>query len=194
MFLRVTLFIFIMKIPTFSLYLSDVSGAIHGGLPSQGLGQSISDANLMFEVGVTLLLAWSQISLGCPTDNDHQSQQENTNRSETKLHFNGHVVKLFVFPQLTHVLNFFLIHILLSTHISLIIRFFPLHTVLVGWSRDRQRQQHHLAGHGDGIYEAGTSFPGSHQRQHPQDVLFYGADGEGPRGQERASPSLPTPL
>ncbi|XP_013981584.1 protein FAM180A [Salmo salar] len=29
--------------------LEDVSGAIHGGLPSQGLGQSISDANLMFE-------------------------------------------------------------------------------------------------------------------------------------------------
>ncbi|KAK6317685.1 protein FAM180A [Coregonus clupeaformis] len=29
--------------------LLDVSGAIHGGLPSQGLGKSISDANLMFE-------------------------------------------------------------------------------------------------------------------------------------------------
>ncbi|CAB1322546.1 unnamed protein product [Coregonus sp. 'balchen'] len=30
--------------------LLDVSGAIHGGLPSQGLGKSISDANLMFEI------------------------------------------------------------------------------------------------------------------------------------------------
>lgn len=76
--------------------LSDVSGAEHGDLPTQG--QSLSDANLMFEVGVTHLLAWSQISLGCPTDNDHQGQQENTNRSGTRLHFNGHVVKLFVFP------------------------------------------------------------------------------------------------
>ncbi|XP_024239705.1 protein FAM180A [Oncorhynchus tshawytscha] len=29
--------------------LEDVSGAVHGGLPSQGLGQSITDSNLMFE-------------------------------------------------------------------------------------------------------------------------------------------------
>lgn len=60
------------------------------------------------------------------------------------------------FSLLTHIrslLIFFLIHIILSTHISLIVSFFPLRTVLVGWSRDRQRQQHHLAGPGDGIYE-----------------------------------------
>lgn len=92
------------------------------------------------------------------------------------------------FSLLTHIrslLIFFLIHIILSTHISLIVSFFPLRTVLVGWSRDRQRQQHHLAGPGDGIYEAGTGLPGSHQRQHPQDPLFHGADGEGPGGPER---------
>lgn len=92
------------------------------------------------------------------------------------------------FSLLTHIrslLIFFLIHIILSTHISLIVSFFPLRTVLVGWSRDRQRQQHHLAGPGDGFYEAGTGLPGSHQRQHPQDPLFHGADGEGPGGPER---------
>lgn len=92
------------------------------------------------------------------------------------------------FSLLTHIrslLIFFLIHIILSTHISLIVSFFPLRTVLVGWSRDRQRQQHHLAGPGDGIYEARMGLPGSHQRQHPQDPLFHGADGEGPGGPER---------